>query len=260
MIIQQICSRQRLCAPAPAAGCASPVPDAVARRGVAGIVCEVAGTLYDDTCWWRWMMQLVSHMGVHLEFESFYQGWELHCAQDACRGRNGFWHALRSYLLSCGLSRGACDEVLVAGQARFRRLDQGLKPLVGVRETLVRLASQPVTLVAVCNWMCSTAQLQAKLDSMAIGGCFDRTLSSLDGEDAMPAVSFFRRILASENLPADQTVFLSSQGRHLAGAARAGMITAAFNHRTPVEADIHLDRFADLLHAVQCHEVRAMAG
>jgi FMN phosphatase YigB (HAD superfamily) len=260
MIIEQFCSRQQrttVAFPAtrPVAGA-----HACISGTVVGVVCEVAGTLYDDTCWWRWMTQLVSHMGVHVDFESFYQRWDAEYFDDVCRGRNDFWQALRSYLYSCGLSRGLCDEVLVAGQARYRHLDQGVRPLAGVRETLTRLSSQPLALVAVCNSACPTSHLHARLKSIGLDTCFDNAISSRDLGDTMSAPSFFRKILAANDLPADRTAFVSNQERHLAGAAAGGMLTVAFNHRTPVAADIHVDRFLDLLDILPCGGSRRMAG
>ncbi len=259
MIIQQICRRQRRAA-APLLVPPSRSPGQLAPMRVAGIVFEVSGTLYDDTCWWRWMTQLVSHMGVHIEFEDFYCGWDSRFSDDVCRGRDEFWHALRTYLLSCGLSRGLCDEILVAGQARHRHLEQEVRLFAGVRETLAKLHAQPIRMVAVCNSPCSTTQLTTKLDSMGIGAHFDFTVSSRDLGHALPAPAFFQLVLAQNNLLADKTAFVSSQASHLAGASRAGMPTVAFNHRGSVDADLYLDRFADVLDAVQCDEVRSMVA
>jgi HAD superfamily hydrolase (TIGR01509 family) len=206
------------------------------------------------------MTQLVSHMGVHVEFEDFYCGWEAEFADDVCRGRDEFWHALRTYLLSCGLSRGLCDEILVAGQARHRHLERGVRPFAGVRETLARLRAQPIVMVAVCNSPCPTTQTAAKLNSMGLGTHFDSTVSSLDLGHAMPAPAFFQIVLTQNNLAVDKTVFVSSQGSHLVGAKRAGMTTIAFNHRSAVDADLCLDRFADILEAIRCDEGRSMAA
>ncbi len=259
MIIQQICCRQRRAAATPHVDPSGPAVRPAARHA-AGIVFEVSGTLYDDTCWWRWMTQLVSHMGVHVEFEDFYCGWEAEFADDVCRGRDEFWHALRTYLLSCGLSRGLCDEILVAGHARHRHLEQGVRPFAGVRETLAKLHAQPIEMVAVCNSPCSTTQLAAKLNAMGLGAHFDSTVSSLDLGYAMPATAFFQIVLAQNNLSADKAVFVSSQGSHLVAAKQAGMATIAFNHRCAVDADSCLDRFTDILDAVRCDEVRSMAA
>jgi FMN phosphatase YigB (HAD superfamily) len=260
MIIQQICCRQRRIATFPPSVSPFPSPIPLAAQHAVGIIFEVSGTLYDDTCWWRWMTQLVSHMGVHLEFEDFYCGWEARFVDDVCRGRDEFWHALRTYLLSRGLSRGMCDEILVAGQARHRHMERGIRPFAGVRETLAKLHARPITTVAVCNSPCATDQLTGKLNSMGLGAYFDFTITSLDLGYAMPAAAFFETVLTRNNLPAGGTVFVSSQASHLVAAHRAGMATIAFNHRGPVDADTCLERFADIPDAVRSDHARSMAA
>jgi FMN phosphatase YigB (HAD superfamily) len=76
----------------------------------------------------------------------------------------------------------------------------------------------------------------------------------------MPASAFFQTVLAESNLSAVETVFISSQGTHLAGADRAGMATIAFNHRSVVHADLCLDRFADVLEVVRNGQARSRAA
>ena len=263
MIIQQICCRQRESVRPDFPNCPTQPPRRKNPPGgtrISGLVFEVSGTLYDDTCWWRWMAQLISHTGLRTKFDAFYQGWEARFSDDVCRGRDEFWHALRSYLLSCGLSRGLCDEIVAAGHARHRLLDGDVQPLAGVRETLAKLKCYGATLVAVCNSPCSTRQLQTRLETMGVGGHFDLALSSLDLGCTIPSSQFFQVVLARNKLAADQTALVSNRAAHLAGASRAGMLSVAFNHRPDVEADICLGRFAELLDTVRCSEVRMLAG
>jgi FMN phosphatase YigB (HAD superfamily) len=206
------------------------------------------------------MAQLVSHTGLRTEFDVFYQGWEARFSDDVCCGRDDFWRAFRSYLLSRGLSRGLCDEIVAAGHARYRLLDGGVQPLAGVRETLAKLECRGVTLVAVCNSPCSNRQLQTRLESMGVGRHFDLVLTSLDLSCTMPQPQFFQAVLAAGRLACDQTALISNHPGHLAGASRAGMLSVAFNHPPDTSADVCLGRFAGLLDLPCGEGGRMLAG
>jgi FMN phosphatase YigB (HAD superfamily) len=217
------------------------------NSGFAGFVFDVDGTLYDGTCWWRWIGQLVAHWGVRWPFDSFYEGWSEEFAEEVCCGRLEFWESLHSYLLGLDLPPGLCDEILVASRAKHRLLEHGLHPFVGVRETLAKLNAYGVHLVAACNAPSSAEQARERLSGMGLGVHFSIILASHDLGCMMASPRFFDAVLDESGLAAEEMAFVSIRRAHLNSARTAGLAAITFAGEPDFEPDIALDRFAGLL-------------
>jgi FMN phosphatase YigB (HAD superfamily) len=193
------------------------------------------------------MGQLLSHWGVHWRVDSFYEGWSEQFAEEVCSGRMDFWASIRGHLLTLGLSRGLCDEILVAGRAKYRLLERGLHPLIGVRETLTTLNACSVSLIAACNVSCSTQEAKERLNSMGLGTKFSLVLASRDLGCTMASPRFFHAALAEARMGADEVALVSNRVAHLCSAQAAGLTTIMLDRDGDFEPDITLDRFAELL-------------
>ena len=64
---------------------------------VAAVWFDVCGVLYDDTAWRRWLLQLLSRMGLHTHYVSFYRVWDCEYRDDVAWGRLAYWDAMRSH-------------------------------------------------------------------------------------------------------------------------------------------------------------------
>ena len=75
----------------------------------AALLLELCGVLYDDSCWRRWMLQLLTRMGLQTHYAAFFQVWEQEHFNRVCAGEVGYWEAMRSLLRSVGLPPGRVD-------------------------------------------------------------------------------------------------------------------------------------------------------
>ena len=82
---------------------------------VAGLLLDVGGVLYDDTVWLRWLLKLVTRLGLHTHYTPFFRVWQREYLQRITCGELEYWQALRLFLRSAGLSHGQIDEVEAAG-------------------------------------------------------------------------------------------------------------------------------------------------
>ena len=108
--------------------------------GVEAVFFDLGGVLYDDTVWRRWLLQLLTRMGMHSEYAAFFRTWDREYGDDAAWGRIPFWPALKTFLMSAGLSASQTEEVEAAGRAQFRQWEQQLRPYPYVRSALHQLA------------------------------------------------------------------------------------------------------------------------
>ncbi|HEV3343182.1 MAG TPA: HAD family hydrolase [Pirellulales bacterium] len=219
-------------------------------RLVQGFLFDMGDVLYDATAWRRWLLQLLSRMGLHAQYRTLYRIWDDEFLDDVHRGRREYSEAFQAFLLSVGLSRAQIDEVQAASQARKRDLEAHVRPLPGVRSTIERLATRGVTLAVLSDSEQSGEELQLQLAKLGLGGHFSAAVSSIDLEYTKPSPVCYRAALNAMQLPAEQVAFVGHDGAELAGARAIGLRTVAINYERGVKADHYLTRFDELLQLV----------
>jgi HAD superfamily hydrolase (TIGR01509 family) len=229
-------------------------------RGVRGLLFDMGDVLYDATLWRRWLLQMLSRMGVHAAYRDFYRVWDRDYLNAVHVGRRDYHEAFCAFLQSLGLSRGAIEEIEAASQARRRELIATLRPLPGVRPTLCKLQTAGISLAVLSDSESPAEELRQRLDSLGIDSCFTAVFSSIELGDTKPAALGYRAALAALDLPAEQVAFVGHDAEELTGAAAIGMPTIAFNYDPEVAADVYLERFDELLDVIQCRKPLAAAG
>ena len=212
-------------------------------KNVEGILFDMCNILYDDTVWRRWLLQLLSRLGLSTNYCSFFRLWERDYLSDVHSGRREFREAFVSFLRCAGLSAGQIDEVEAASHARRRQLESQSRPLPGVRSTLWRLHQEGFVMGVICNSEHPTNVLRDRLRVFGIEKMFHGVLSSLDLSRCMPDPACYLAGLQAMNLAPEKVAFIGHDRLELAGASAVGMPTVAFNFDTDAQADVHIDRF-----------------
>ena len=220
---------------------------AAAPKPIAGIIFDVENVLYDATLWRRWLLRLVNQLGRPAEYETFYRAWDRDYLGDVHCGRREFTEALQAFLLASGLSWAQMDEAEAASRIQRQKLDRRLRPWPGVTKTIAALDGQGLRLAAWFDTCQPAVELTRRLDGLALGGHFHAVLSSIELECAQPAAQCYFKALASLELAAGETLYVSRDAARLAAARAVGLWTAAFNFQPHAAADFHLTRFEELL-------------
>ena len=227
---------------------------------VEGLLLDSCNILYDSTGWRRWMLQVLRRLGLHTHYRCLFHVWEkdylrpVHCGQtDPCK-------ALRAFFLALGLTQGQIEEVTTTCQARRLRWESELRLLPGVKSTLRTLASAGIPLAIVSDSEHISDVLRERFESMGLQEVLTAVVSSRDLGCTKPDPRCYETALRRVGLSPRQTAFVGHDPEELAGAARLGIQTIAFNTSQEVEADILLTRFAELLEIVDLPIRRNMAG
>jgi FMN phosphatase YigB (HAD superfamily) len=220
-----------------------PVPLA---KAVSGILFDMCNILYDDTVWRRWVLMLLSRLGLSTNYCSFFRLWDREYLDEVHRGRREFRQAFASFLQCAGLSAGQIDEVEAASHARRRQLEAHCRPLPGVRNTLWRLHQQGFAMGVICNSEHNALALRGRLHRFGIEKMFPTVVSSIDLNSCMPAADSYLAALKSMKLPPDKVAFVGHDHLELSGATAVGMPTIAFNYDPDAQADVHISRFEEL--------------
>jgi len=228
----------------------SPVPAWQASPPLA-LVVDVPDVLYDATPWRRWLLRLVCHMGFCGDPARFLPDWDAHYLPDVNCGRREATEALQSFLLAQGFSWAQIDEIEAASRVQREALEHDPRALPGVVNVLARLAQWGVPLLAWCDASYPASKAAGLLDRLGLAGRFQTVLTSFDIEHAQPAVECYAAMLDRLALMAADVAYVGHEAAHLAGAKTAGLRTVAFNSHEPTTADIHLNRFEDLLGLMQ---------
>ena len=125
-------------------------------QGLLWMWVETAGVLYEDTCWWRWLAQVLARMGFTTRHDRLRETWTWHWESAQADARNGedFWYVLAICLEQMGLSKGCTQEVLAAAVARQKQLDHQGLAYRGVSNTLAQLVRAGVQLAALSDAEC----------------------------------------------------------------------------------------------------------
>jgi HAD superfamily hydrolase (TIGR01509 family) len=217
------------------------------RLSVAGLVFDMGDVLYDATLWRRWLLQLLSRMGVQTCYRTLFKVWDIDYLDAMHRGEREYHEAFRSFLLSAGLTPGLVDEIEAASHARKRELELSTRPLPGVRATLGRLHSAGLSLGVLTDSESTAPRVRERLSQLGIADHWSAVVSSRDLGETKPHAACYRAALEAMGLPPARVAFVGHDAEELQGAADVGMPTIAFNYEPGVAADIYVERFDELL-------------
>jgi len=227
---------------------------------VSGLLFDMGDVLYDTTIWRRWLLQMLARLGLHTNYRSFFCIWDRDFLDDVHRGRREFSEAFRAFLRSAGLSGGQIDEVEAACRARRSQWEETARLLPGVRATLTRLHAAGYVLGVLSDSEHPAALLREQLQRLGLGGLFTAVVSSIDLGRVKPDPICYSTALRAMGLDADDVAFVGHDTEELAGAARMGIRTIAFNFAPDARADVFLARFEELLDLVGVPPSQAAAG
>jgi FMN phosphatase YigB (HAD superfamily) len=214
---------------------------------VGAVVVDVPDVIYDATLWRRWLLRLVWGMGFSGDPVGFLRDWDANYLVEVQSGHREPTEALQSFLLAWGFSWAQVDEIEAASRVQRQSLEHNPRALPGVVKTLTRLSEWGLPLLAWSDAPHTAAKTSELLDRLGLSGQFQAVLSSLEIEHTQPAGECYAAMLDQLAVPARDVVYVGHERAHLAAAQAAGMSTVAFNFREPTTADVHLNRFEDLL-------------
>ena len=215
-------------------------------RPARGVLFDMCNILYDDTVWRRWLLRLLTQIGLHTSYRSFFHLWDRDCLDAVHRGQRTFDEAFESFLRSLGMSRGQIEEVEAASRSHRRTMEESLRALPGVKATIARLADSGTVLGAICNSELPATALRHRIERFGLGDRFKAVISSIDLGVIMPDGECYIAALRAMGLPADEVAFVGHDAAELAGASAVGMATIALNFAPEAQADVHLSRIEEL--------------
>jgi HAD superfamily hydrolase (TIGR01509 family) len=227
---------------------------------VTGLLFDMGGVLYDDTLWRRWLLRVLSQLGLRTNYRIFYRIWDRDFLPKVHRGDRDFCDAFRDFMRSAGLSAPQIEEVEAACQARRRTLEFEIRALPGVKSTLTRLRQAGFTLAALNDSEFPAKSLVERLERIGLGDLFATVVSSIDLRRTRPDRECYQVALTAMNLAASEVAFVGHDAEELAGATAIGMPTVAFNFDPDAQADLFLARFDDILDLVEFPQPRSAAA
>jgi FMN phosphatase YigB (HAD superfamily) len=213
---------------------------------IAALLIDVGGVLYDDTSWWRWLVQLVHHAGAQTRYDTLLLQWESEYLRHSARGELAFWESLRACLKRLGLTSACCDEVQAAATAQQKHWEATLHAFPGVESTLSELSQRGIRMIAVADSGCSGHQLTRRLRALSLASYFDQLVSADDGHDSLLEPTFYQQPFNQRRFECESAALVSSKPRHLSAAHQSGLKTIAVNCLGRFRADLCLGCFTAL--------------
>lgn len=222
-----------------------------------GLVVDMCGVLYDDSCWRRWLLQLLQRLGLHTHYSAFFQVWEQEHLEEVCAGRLEYWEAMRRFLRAVGLQEGGIDEVCAAGMARRRQWEATIQPLPGVRSTLRQWRACGAPVVVLSHASFDLENVRERLAELRLLEYVVRYVSSSDlGREATTRyLARFDDVSHTLGMPPEELLFVGRAARPLDAAHAAGYQVRGFNADLPGRYPV-LGDFEDLLGALAAPATR----
>ena len=227
---------------------------------VAGLLVDLCGVLYDDTVWQRWLLKLVSRLGLHTNYTAFYRVWQRDYLERVRREELDYWQALRLFLRAAGLSSGQIDEVEAAGHARRREFETEIIPLPGVVNVLARLTELGIHLTLYSSAWLDTESVRERLRKMRIDKHFHEVMSAPDVARTHRETTSLKVAIDATNIAPFRLCYVGRDTSALAAARDAGLRTVAVNHDDDAEADVHIGHIDQLLDALPWDAIHSMVG
>ena len=121
----------------------------------------------------------------------------------------------------------------------------------GVRDTLAALKQRGFLLGIVTDTAHSVSTKLSWFESAGFGHVWDAFVSSREVGVCKPDPRIYRAALRQLGALPGEAVFVGHKASELDGSKAVGLTTIAFNRDPGARGDIHIERFADLLHVPQ---------
>jgi phosphoglycolate phosphatase-like HAD superfamily hydrolase len=221
---------------------------------------DLGGVLYDDTLWRRWLLQLLSHMGLHTNYTSFFRVWEHEFGEDVAWECKSYWPAMKRFLAAAGLSPSQAEEVEAAGRARLRQLELNIRPFPQVLPTLRQLRAHGVLLGVWSSLPLTTSQMERTLERLGMMGLFAVTCSPRLWKRTVTPPDRMQAALHSASVDPAHAAYVGRQRLELLAAEHIGLRTMAFNPDPDAQAQTELAQFSQLLGVVAASEASYRAA
>lgn len=222
-------------------------PSVLAPASTKALLFELADVLYETTVWRRWLLRLLTRMGLSTNYQTFFDHWDRLFLGEINSGRRTMRDALATFLLSEGLAPTLVDEIVSAAGAQYKAIESEPRLLPGVAATLSYLSSRglPLAISADCDQ--TAEQVRDKLKKLGVAGQFRQVISSRDLRCAKPESVCYLAAVTALGLTPHNVVFVGCRSAHLAGATAVGLGTVSIGGAAGASADHRLTRFDQLL-------------
>lgn len=225
-----------------------------------GLIFDGPGVLYDTSLWRRWLLKLLTRMGLHTHYDVFFRTWDYEYAAAVLSGRRSWRSALESFLRSAGLSQCQIDEVIPALRAVRNQFESDLRPMPGVTGTLAALQAGGFRMAVAANTEATAEEFSSRLRRLGIAMRFAGSISSTEIGHVMPSPEVYLAALAVVELPPDEAAFVSALPDHISGAKKMGFTTVAVDCDLADEADCHVERICQLVDSFAAMPMARLAG
>lgn len=204
-----------------------------------------SGVLYDDTLWWRWLLQMLSRFGLHTDAGAFTTLWQHDYYDDVCSGQREFFDALREFLTTCGMHAGQIDELYAAGRLHWKRLELDLRSFPQTSGALASMASSGFRMGLLVNGPLPKHETRAQLQRMDILRHFEHIIYSDELSSSLANVNAWPSVLRQIGVAADTLAFVANDDCLLSPAKVNGVTTIAYQC-PKASADLQIGQLGDL--------------
>lgn len=210
------------------------------------VLLDFSDVLYDDSQWRRWLLGLVTRLGLHTHYTAFFRVWDCEFQRDVWCGKREFLPALQDFLLSAGLTKAQTEEIAAATRAKLRAFGDHPRPFAGVLNSLKDLGTSRSRICVASRQPQTRPAMQARLKRLGLEPVIDDFFVSEEHCFVDDATLYLHTLAEELSCDLHRVAFVGRERDELAAAAACGMLTIAFNYDPDVEADFYIEQFDQL--------------
>ena len=152
-----------------------------------GVVFDFGGVIYDDTVWRLCMGQILSKLRIPGDHDRLFRVWRREYAVRVFRGEIDLRSAFRAFFTSLDLPTPLVEEIEAACRGERRRLLESIRPVPGVKRTLIRLRESGLAIGLLSDSEQKGREIRRRLARFGLDRLFDvgDFLAGYRGDEAL---------------------------------------------------------------------------
>jgi len=211
------------------------------------LIFDVGDILYDASVWRKWLTEeLAGTYGKSVTYPQLVEAWEAQLV-DVYKGRAEYWDRFTALMHQFGLSEDQVTQIEASAREKGKSVQVDRQPMPEVPETLAKLQTGAVKLIALSDSESGEAGIRKNLNQLGIEQYFDAVVSSFAIGHVKPEPEAFDYAIAQSGCTKAECGFVAHDIDELEGAQAHDLFAIGYNYHPDAPADAYVESFSELL-------------
>ena len=209
------------------------------------LIFDVGDILYDAAVWRRWLAVELSQYGQEVTYDRLVEVWERHLIP-VYKAKQEYWSAFAGMLDEFGIADDQRPTLIAKAKEKGQAVQVDRQPMPEVPETLDRLQTAGIKLVALSDNESGEAGVRKVLKQLGIEQYFTSVVSSFSIGHVKPEPEAFDYAIKETQCEKSECGFVAHDIDELEGSQAHQLFAIGYNYHPDAPADLHIENFSEL--------------